>query len=92
MPGSAAATFGLVTRRTPTVPRESGRTGLGQRVASPKDVVRSVRVNVRWVAYRFSFPRAQILQRREGEPHMTDRPAERGTEVTSDHAIGGIVQ
>ena len=92
MPGSAAATFGLVTRRTPTVPRESGRTGRGQRVASPKDVVRSVRVNVRWVAYRFSFPRAQILQRREGEPHMTDRPAGRGTVVISGHAIGGIVQ
>jgi hypothetical protein len=47
-------------------------------------------VNVRWVAYRFSFPRAQILQRREGEPHMTDRPAKRGSVVISDGAIGGI--
>ncbi len=27
-------------------------------------MVRSKRANVRWVAYRFSFPRAPILQRR----------------------------
>jgi hypothetical protein len=32
-----------------------------------------VRVIVRWVAYRFSFPRAQIRKKREGERHMTDR-------------------